>query len=71
MGISVTEIPRNRLYYRCVGFNGVRRGSYFRGEPIRGMEVEARVGKPKNGKAAGKDDITGEMIKGGGEKVVD
>ena len=25
-----------------------------------------RVGKLKNGKAAGKDEITGEMIKGGG-----
>ena len=25
----------------------------------------------KNGKAAGKDDITGEIIKGGGEKMVD
>ena len=30
-----------------------------------------RVGKFKNGKAAGKDEITGEMIKGGGDKEVD
>ena len=30
-----------------------------------------RVGKLKNGKAAGKDEITGEMIKGGGDRVVD
>ena len=30
-----------------------------------------RVGKLKNGKAAGKDDISGEMTKGGGDKVVD
>ena len=30
-----------------------------------------RVGKLKNGKAAGKDEITGEMIKGGGDTVVD
>ena len=30
-----------------------------------------RVGKLKNGKAAGKDKITGEMIKGGGDRVVD
>ena len=29
------------------------------------------MGKLKNGKASGKDEITGEMIKGGGEKVVD
>ena len=30
-----------------------------------------KVGKLKNGKAAGKDEITGEMIKGGGDRVVD
>ena len=28
-------------------------------------------GKVKNGKAAGKDEITGEMIKGGGDRMVD
>ena len=32
-------------------------------------EVEVRVGKLKNGKAAGKDEVTGEMIKGGGQGV--
>ena len=30
-----------------------------------------RVGKLKNGKATGKDEITREMIKGGGDRVVD
>ena len=30
-----------------------------------------RVGKLKNGKAAGKDEIKGEMIKSGGDRVVD
>ena len=30
-----------------------------------------RVGKFKNGKAKGKDKIKGEMIKGGGDMVVD
>ena len=30
-----------------------------------------RVGKLKNGKAVGHDEITGEMIKGGGDRVVD
>ena len=30
-----------------------------------------RVGKLKNGKAVGKDETTGEMIKGGGDRVVD
>ena len=53
------------------GFDGVQRGNYYREEPIRRTEVEARVGKIKNGKAAGKDEVTKEMIKGGGDMVVD
>ena len=56
--------------YLC-GFDGVRRGNYFGGEPIRRTEVELRVGKLKNGKVAGKDEVTGEVIKGGGNRVVD
>ena len=35
------------------------------------VEVKVRVGKLKNGEAAGKDEVTGEMIKGGGNRVVD
>ena len=31
------------------GFDGVRRGSYFGGEPIRKTKVEVRVGRLKNG----------------------
>ena len=42
----------------------------FGGEPIGRAEVEVRVGKLKNGKATGKDEIIGEMIKGGGDRVV-
>ena len=53
------------------GFDGVRRNNYFRGEPIRRTEAEVRVGKLKNRKAAGKDEVTGEMIKGEGNRVVD
>ena len=53
------------------GFDGIRRGNYFGGEPVGRAEVEVRVDKLKNGKAAGKDEITGEMIKGGSGKVVD
>ena len=53
------------------GFDGIRRGNYFRGAPIGRAEVEVRVGKLKNGKVAGGDEITGEMIKGGGDRVVD
>ena len=52
------------------GFDGIQRGNYFGGEPIGRAEVEVRVGKLKNGKAANKDEITGEMIKGGGDTVV-
>ena len=33
------------------------------GEPIGRAEIEMRVGKLKNGKAAGKYEATGEMIK--------
>ena len=43
-----------------------RRGNYFGGELIRRAEVEVRVGKLKNGKVAGGDEITREMTKGGG-----
>ena len=53
------------------GFDGVLRGNYFGGEPIRRTEVEVRVVKLKNGKAAGKDEVKGEMIKGEGDRVVD
>ena len=47
------------------GFDGIRRGNYFGGESVGRVEIEVRVGKLKNGKATGKDEITGEMVKGG------
>ena len=53
------------------GFEGIRRGNYFGGDPIRRAEVEVRVDKLKNGMGAGKDEITGEMIKGGDDRVTD
>ena len=53
------------------GFDRIWRGNYFGGEPIGRAKVEVRVRKLKNGKAAGKDEITGEMVKGGGDRVVD
>ena len=53
------------------GFYGVKKGNFFRRELIRRTEVKARVRKLKNGKAAGMDEVTGEMIKGGGYRVVD
>ena len=52
----------------CVwGFDGIHRGNYFGGEPIGRAEVEVRVGRLRNGKAVGEDEITGEMIKGRGD----
>ena len=57
------------MQFTCVSLTEF--GNYFGEEPIRRMEVEVRVGKLKNGKAAGKDEVTGEMIKGGGNMVVD
>ena len=44
-------------------FEGIQRGNYHEGEPIRRAEVEVRVGKLKNENAAGKGEITGEIIK--------
>ena len=41
------------------------------GEPIRRAEVEVIVGKLKNGKASNKNEITGKMVKGGGDRIVD
>ena len=45
--------------FQMFGFNGIWRGNYFGGEPLRRTEDEVRVGNFKNGKAADKDDITG------------
>ena len=53
------------------GFDGIQRGNYFGGEGIERAEVEERVGKLKNGKAEGVDEITREIIKGGDDRVVD
>ena len=44
------------------GFDGIWRENYFGGEPIGRADAEAKVLKLKNGKAAGNDAITGEMI---------
>ena len=52
-------------------FVRIRRGNYFGVEPIGRAKVEVIVGKFKNEKAAGGDEITGEMIKGGDDRVVD
>ena len=46
------------------GFDRIRRGNCFGGEPIGSTEVEVKGGKLKDGKAAVKDEITREIIKG-------
>ena len=52
-------------------FDGIQRGSYFRGKLIRRTEVDVQVEKLKNEEVAGKDGVTGEMVKGGYDIVVD
>ena len=44
--------------HRCC-FDGIQRGNYFEGDLIGRVEVEVRVSKLKNGKATGKDEVTG------------
>ena len=63
-------VTQEQVKVHMCGFDGVRRGNYFGGEPIRRTEVKVRVGKLKDGKAAGKDEVTGEMIKRAGARVV-
>ena len=60
---------QEKVAVQICGIDEIRRGNYFGGEPFGRPEVELRVGKLKNGKAAGKNEITGEMIKGGGDRV--
>ena len=57
--------PQEQVAVYMYGLDGVQKGDYFVGKQSRTTEVEV------TGKAACKDEITGEMIKGGGEMVVD
>ena len=41
------------------GFGGIQRGNHFGGEPIRNTDIEVRVEKVRNGKTAGRDEVTG------------
>ena len=61
---------RQKIAVHMCGFAGIRRGIYFGRESIGRAEVEERVVILKNGKAAGKDEIRREMIKGRGKRVV-
>ena len=51
--------------------DGVQRANYFRGELIRRNEIETRVRKRKNGKTAKNYEVNQEMIKFGGDMVMD
>ena len=64
------DIQEQVAVHMC-SFDRNWRGNYFGGEPIGRAEVDVRVGKLNKGKAAGKDEITGEKIKGRGDRVVD
>ena len=50
-------------------FNYVQRGSYFGGEPMKMIGVEGNVGSLKNRKAAGKDEVIGDIVKSGSDMV--
>ena len=52
------------------GFDGTRKATTSEESRLE-TEVEVRVRKLKNGKAAATDEVTGEIIKGGDDKVVD
>ena len=51
---------QEQVAIRMCDFDGARRVNYFGGEPIGRAEVEVRVGKLKNRKTAGKDEINGK-----------
>ena len=50
---------QQQVAVHMIGFDGIQRGNYFGGEPVRRTEVKVRVGELKNGKVAGKDEVTG------------
>ena len=52
------------------GFNGVQRSNYLGIEPVKRTKVEVIVRKVTKGKARGNEKATGEIIKGGGDIVV-
>ena len=70
-GFIIYIHTQEQVAVQICGFDGFQRSNYLGGEPIRSTEVEVRIGKLKNGKVTCKDEITEEMIKGGGDRVVD
>ena len=56
---------QEQIAVNMCGFDGILRGNYFGRYIIRRTKVQVRVRKLKNGKAAGKDEFTGEIRDGG------
>ena len=69
--ICIIWILRNRLQSTCVALIGFGEVTTSEESQLEELRFEVRVGKFKNGKAVGKDEITREMIKGGFDRVVD
>ena len=59
------------MHSTCGGFEDVQRGHRFRREPVKRTKVEVRVGELGNGKVAGKVEVTGEVVKGWGDLVIE
>ena len=60
------DIQEQVAVYMC-GFDRIQKGNYFGGEPIGKAEIKVKVGKLKNEK----DEITREIIKCKGARMVD
>ena len=65
--LNVTE--EKEVNVNMCGFEGVKRSKYLGCDEITRAEVDKAIQKLKNGKAAGVDDISAEMLKYGGESV--
>ena len=61
------EDTQEEVGVHMCGYDGVQRGNCFGGEPFRKIEIEDRIKQLRYGKAAGKDEVTEEMVKGGGD----
>ena len=61
---------QEQVAFYMYSVEGIQKVNQFKENPIRKTEVEVRVGKLKNGKAEGKDEVTEEMIMSGGNIMV-
>ena len=64
-------MKKSRLQSICVALVGLQKvTNYSGGEPVGRREVEVRVNNLKNGGAVGKDEVSEEEIKNGGESGI-